>query len=306
MSSAATSSSEKALVESFHGVYLLCSLNPRMKGRTYIGFTVDPERRLRQHNRGRAFGGAWRTSDRGPWAMLLVVHGFPNAISALRFEWAWQHPRRSRRLADVAAKRSSERMFEYNFRLLGEMLRRGPWNRLPLTVRWIRPDVRFAEFPPERTPPRHVKVVTGPVASVKPNKKRKKKGQQQEEEEEEEGGLICAVCIEEVPPADQIQCLSDRCRSASHLLCLAERFRQQEEQEGAERRILPLRGTCPVCESGALWGDLVRKKKLSGTYKPRTGAEEEEISEEEESDSEEEEEEEEGVVRTQSDERNHS
>ena len=39
-------------IENFYGVYLLVSQNVRYKGRTYVGFTVDPIRRLKQHNGG--------------------------------------------------------------------------------------------------------------------------------------------------------------------------------------------------------------------------------------------------------------
>ena len=41
-------------IENFYGVYLLVSQNVRYKGRTYVGFTVDPIRRLKQHNGGRS------------------------------------------------------------------------------------------------------------------------------------------------------------------------------------------------------------------------------------------------------------
>lgn len=45
----------------FYGCYLLKSHNPRAKGRSYIGFTVNPRRRIRQHN-GELVNGAAKTS----------------------------------------------------------------------------------------------------------------------------------------------------------------------------------------------------------------------------------------------------
>lgn len=61
--------------------------------RTYIGATVDPDRRLQQHN-GQKAGGAKATHGR-QWRRVALVSHFPDSTAALQFEWAWKF--RSRR-----------------------------------------------------------------------------------------------------------------------------------------------------------------------------------------------------------------
>ena len=82
------------------------------KGRTYVGFTNDPQRRIRQHN-GEVVGGARKTRLGRPWEMVLFVHGFSNKVIALQFEWAWQHPTQSRFLKGgaLAGLRVGKRSF---------------------------------------------------------------------------------------------------------------------------------------------------------------------------------------------------
>ena len=70
-------------------VYLLESTNKS----TYIGATVDLERRLKQHNKELA-GGAVATGikvARGEtWRRVCYVSGFPDWQAALQFEWRWK------------------------------------------------------------------------------------------------------------------------------------------------------------------------------------------------------------------------
>lgn len=73
-------------------VYLLINT----KNKPYIGVTNNVHRRLRQHNR-EIKGGAKKTRDGIPWKRLLYISGFSNRIEALQFEWAWQHPLKSKK-----------------------------------------------------------------------------------------------------------------------------------------------------------------------------------------------------------------
>jgi structure-specific endonuclease subunit SLX1 len=70
-------------------VYLLQST----ANTTYVGATVDVNRRLRQHNKEIA-GGAHATGiqvARGEtWERVCYVRGFPDWQAALQFEWRWK------------------------------------------------------------------------------------------------------------------------------------------------------------------------------------------------------------------------
>jgi len=71
-------------------VYLLVSTN----GNTYVGATVDLNRRLRQHNKEKK-GGAHTTGMKvvqgEVWTRAVHVSGFPDWQAALQFEWRWKH-----------------------------------------------------------------------------------------------------------------------------------------------------------------------------------------------------------------------
>jgi predicted GIY-YIG superfamily endonuclease len=69
------------------------------KNRTYVGYTVEPTRRIRQHN-GIIKGGAKATSIASDWRFLSIITSdspaFTN-ILALSIEWHLKHPSGKRR-----------------------------------------------------------------------------------------------------------------------------------------------------------------------------------------------------------------
>lgn len=71
-------------------VYLLVSTN----GNTYVGATVDLNRRLRQHNKeikGGAHATGIKVAQGEVWTRAAHVSGFPDWQAALQFEWRWKH-----------------------------------------------------------------------------------------------------------------------------------------------------------------------------------------------------------------------
>ncbi len=70
-----------------HNVYILREIGGN---RTYVGYTTNLERRIRQHN-CEIKGGAKCTKGR-KWEYIGYLTGFPNNIIALQCEWKIKHP----------------------------------------------------------------------------------------------------------------------------------------------------------------------------------------------------------------------
>ena len=71
-------------------VYLLVSTS----GNTYVGATVDLNRRLRQPNKeikGGAHATGVKVAQGETWTRALHVSGFPDWQAALQFEWRFKH-----------------------------------------------------------------------------------------------------------------------------------------------------------------------------------------------------------------------
>jgi structure-specific endonuclease subunit SLX1 len=87
-------------------VYLLATVQG--PSRTYVGATVDLDRRLKQHN-GLLSGGARATSTvPGGWYRVCYIRGFESKREALRFEWWWK--RRSAKLKGSPLERRQAAM----------------------------------------------------------------------------------------------------------------------------------------------------------------------------------------------------
>lgn len=58
---------------------------------TYVGSTIDLDRRLQQHNGEKSGGAKYTTSKgKGVWHRHCYVTNFPTWNDALKFEWKWK------------------------------------------------------------------------------------------------------------------------------------------------------------------------------------------------------------------------
>jgi predicted GIY-YIG superfamily endonuclease len=85
-------------------VYLLESTDKA----TYVGATIDVDRRLRQHNK-EISGGAHATSVKvlkgEIWNRVCYVKNFPTWVAALQFEWRWKQLSRKLPMSMVPIER---------------------------------------------------------------------------------------------------------------------------------------------------------------------------------------------------------
>uniref|UniRef100_A0A8R1TWZ6 Structure-specific endonuclease subunit SLX1 homolog n=1 Tax=Onchocerca volvulus TaxID=6282 RepID=A0A8R1TWZ6_ONCVO len=250
-----------SILDEFFGVYCLLSRssNRYFKNRCYIGYTVDPNRRIRQHNAGKEFGGAKKTDHRGPWYtlaldMVCIIHGFPNSVSALRFEWAWQNPEKSRRLRPLnLKKKTNETAFGFRLRIACHMLNSDPWRRLSLTFRWLLPELQIP-FPLDVPIPSHIAMQHGAVT------KTSTLIPQLQEEYDVIG--TCSLCLKPINSISELLRCSAKeiCKSHFHMRCLSKYALNTDD----EYKILlfPIQGQCPKCGMTYLWGELVRDQRI--------------------------------------------
>ncbi|KAI9346953.1 hypothetical protein BDR26DRAFT_855416 [Obelidium mucronatum] len=251
----------------FYACYLLQCQQPGKSTKCYVGSTPDPIRRIRQHN-GEIQGGAKKTVSGRPWNMVVIVHGFPNKIAALQFEWAWQKPHQSRhfRTANPSAYSKSRKDQEIHVKLqvLADMVLLDNWARWPLRIHITSEYIHdYFSGLPGMADLIGDNMTYGPLLSLP-----FRSGLEDEVVLKFQGVMTgrtsCCLCkknVDQTKPLSFIICpATSTCRMVAHLPCLAQEM--MEPDLHLQFQILPKMGSCPMCFESLSWGDLINCQEM--------------------------------------------
>mmetsp|Transcript_5797 Transcript_5797/g.7275 ORF Transcript_5797/g.7275 Transcript_5797/m.7275 type:complete len:279 (-) Transcript_5797:63-899(-) len=249
--------------------YLVVSKNPRFSKATYIGFTMNPSRRIRQHN-GEIVNGAWKTSRKRPWAFAVVIEGFPTKISALQFEWAWQNPNKHRGVKkDLPTNIHKKPGCGPKFQILGMLLKSTPWSQYTLSLHFL--NIKMRDTFLDAT---SYMIGMGDFCRISPLENLHDKSLDEEEESasckengmDEQGESGKNLVFEEQKRVDFLDscdiCQNDLvgsiincplCQAEWHVECLAKLFLFDFPEQ-----LLPRHGNCPSCTNTIQWGNVIR------------------------------------------------
>ena len=104
--------------------------------KTYVGATLDPDRRLRQHN-GEISGGAKATKG-SVWKRVCLVGTIPEERDALQFEWKWKNLSKSQKGSALERRKKALEIL-----IISEQSTKNarPFSEYePLTIQWVGTD----------------------------------------------------------------------------------------------------------------------------------------------------------------------
>ncbi|EFO64169.1 GIY-YIG domain containing protein [Giardia lamblia P15] len=238
--------------------YCLVTESLESPKRCYIGFTNNPLRRIRQHNRKIA-GGARKTSRYGPWRMVLFVGGFSTKISALKFEYIWTYPTRSRYVNCISAtsqklRLACPRSISTALDVLVTLLIHPPFSLQPLYVVLLDDEGTKIKSQLEQ---HSIPVFTSTIETlqVEPGVRASSDiiyAQSTSSSKITEPTLtdICPICQDGVSPSN-VQCM--QCTARFCITCAGKLFTRRST-------LIPISGKCPICKREFEWKNMLRKR----------------------------------------------